>query len=254
MLCPRNNEMRIPVIRGTIDRRILANFRVDADVIAQILPAPFRPKLAGGYAIAGICLIRLKSIRPRFLPVPFGIASENAAHRIAVEWEIDGRTEEGVYVPRRDTSSRLNAWAGGRLFPGLHHHASFVVHESDGDYSVAYQSDDGQTKALVSGTVVEHLPTSSVFRSLADASSFFEKGSLGYSVTKVSGHYDGLELRCKNWKVEPLQVDQIESSYFENDSLFPKGSVEFDCALLMRGINHEWHGREDLCCNAEIGA
>jgi hypothetical protein len=246
--------MRIPVIRGTIDRRILANFRVNADVLAQILPAPFRPKLAGGYAIAGICLIRLKSIRPRFLTLPFGIASENAAHRIAVEWEIDGRRYEGVYIPRRDTSSRLNAWAGGRLFPGLHHHASFVVHESVGGYSVAFQSDDGQTKAIVSGRVAEHLPKSSVFRSLTEASSFFEKGSLGYSVTKVSGLYDGLELRCENWNVEPLQIDQIESSYFENQSLFPKGSVEFDCALLMRGINHEWHGREDLCCNAQNGA
>ncbi|MFM7058410.1 MAG: DUF2071 domain-containing protein [Planctomycetota bacterium] len=240
--------MRIPVIRGIIDRRILVNFRVSADVMAQSLPAPFRPKLAAGYAIAGICLIRLKSIGPRFLPLPFGIASENAAHRIAVEWEIDGRCHEGVYVPRRDTSSRLNAWLGGTLFPGLHHHASFVVHESDGGYSVAYQSDDGQAKAVVSGTVVTQLPASSVFRSLAEASSFFEKGSLGYSVTKSLGRYDGIELRCRNWKVEPLQIDRIESSYFENETLFPKGSVEFDHALLMRGIRHEWHGREDLCC------
>ena len=31
-------------------------------------------------------------------------------------------------------------------------------------------------------------------------------------------------------------------------SLFPKGSIEFDCALLMRGIRHEWHGKSDLCC------
>jgi hypothetical protein len=26
-----------------------------------------------------------------------------------------------------------------------------------------------------------------------------------------------------------------------------KGSIEFDCALLMRGIDHEWHGKADLC-------
>jgi hypothetical protein len=50
-----------------------------------------------------------------------------------------------------------------------------------------------------------------------------------------------------------LDVDKIQSSYFEDPSRFPSGSVEFDCALLMRDIVHEWHGRPDLCCPPEIG-
>src|SRR5437764_15331583 len=110
--------MRIPVIRGTIDRRILVNYRVGPKVLEKILPPPFRPKLVNGVGMAGVCLIRLKSIRPRFLPGFVGISSENAAHRIAVEWEQDGTPHEGVFIRRRDTSSRLNALAGGRLFPG----------------------------------------------------------------------------------------------------------------------------------------
>ena len=40
----------------------------------------------------------------------------------------------------------------------------------------------------------------------------------------------------------------MRSSVFEDESLFPRGSTEFDSALLMRGIEHEWHGRDDLCC------
>ena len=65
--------MRIPVIRGLIDRRILVNFRVDPDVLTRILPAPFRPKLIHGAGMAGVCLIRLKKIRPRFIPSFLGI-------------------------------------------------------------------------------------------------------------------------------------------------------------------------------------
>ena len=38
----------------------------------------------------------------------------------------------------------------------------------------------------------------------------------------------------------------MRSSFFEDESLFPRGSVGFDCALLMRGIEHEWHGKPDL--------
>lgn len=238
--------MRIPAIRGVIDRRILANYRVDPAVMARCLPSPFRPKLVNGSAIAGICLIRLKQIRPRFLPLPIGITSENAAHRIAVEWTENGTVREGVYIPRRDTDSRLNTWVGGRIFPGVHHHADFTIDESGDRVSVALRSDDGSTQVSVAGTVTADIPADSVFPSLAAASEFFAGGSLGYSVTREHGCFDGLELRCTTWQVEPLAVEQVTSSYFSDEARFPPGSVHFDCALLMRGIRHEWHGRGSL--------
>ncbi|MFP6752500.1 MAG: hypothetical protein VB855_12540, partial [Pirellulaceae bacterium] len=73
--------MKIPIMRGIMDRRILANFHVDADVLAGVVPAPFRPKLIHGVGIAGVCLIRLRQLRPRFVPRFLGLDSENAAHR-----------------------------------------------------------------------------------------------------------------------------------------------------------------------------
>ena len=50
------------------------------------------------------------------------------------------------------------------------------------------------------------------------------------------GHFDGLELNSFNWHVQPLTVGKVESSFFEDQKLFPPGSVKFDCALLMRGV------------------
>ena len=238
--------MRIPIIRGTIDRRILVNYRVDPDTLAKVLPPPFCPKLIHGVGMAGICLIRLKHIRPRFLPGFLGISSENAAHRIAVEWDQAGEVHQGVYIPRRDTSSRLNALVGGRLFPGIHHHAHFQVEEQDGHYSVILDSDDGKTHVAVQGSIAPELPTNTVFRSLQKASDFFEAGSLGYSDTGQPEEYDGLELRSFHWKVRPLEIERVESSFFEDRNLFPTGSVEFDCALLMQEIEHEWLSRESL--------
>jgi hypothetical protein len=243
--------MQIPIIRGIIDRRILVNFRVDAAVLARLLPAPFRPQLVSGAGMAGVCLIRLRDIRPRFVPPFLGISSENAAHRIAVEWDQDGKTREGVFIPRRDTSSRLNTLAGGRLFPGVHHHAAFQVQEHDDCYRIELNSDDRHTRLLVEGHVAHELPPTSLFGSPKEASDFFERGSLGYSVTARPGQFDGLELRSFNWQVQPLAIGRVESSFFENRGLFPAGSVEFDCALLMRGIEHEWHGRGPLYAEAD---
>jgi hypothetical protein len=89
--------MRIPVVRGVIDRRLLVNYHVDPGVLAPLLPPPFRPKLMHGAGMVGICLIRLKQIRPEFLPAWLGIASENAAHRTAVEWDDRGAVRDGGY-------------------------------------------------------------------------------------------------------------------------------------------------------------
>lgn len=240
--------MRLPTIEGVIDRRILVNFHIDPDVLARVLPEPFRPKLVRGLGMGGICLIRLCKLRPRGVPAVLGISSENAAHRFAVQWTRDGERREGVYIPRRDTNSRLNTLLGGRLFPGLHHHGRFVVQETAERFDVRFDSDDRRVHLDVAGRVTDRLPATSVFTSLREASDFFEAGSLGYSDTETAGEYEGLELHTINWHVVPLEVEAVHSSYFEDKSRFPAGSVEFDCALLMRQVQHQWQTQPSLCC------
>ncbi len=239
--------MKLPVIEGLIRRRLLVNFRIDPEVIKRQLPSKFRPKLHAGLAIAGICLIRLEQIRPKHLPGFVGHSSENAAHRIAVLWEDEkGETKEGVYIPRRDTNSLINHFAGGRLFPGEHHYATFRVKDHDGRITLEMKSKDGAMKVEVRGKVVAALPASSRFATLAEASGFFEYGSLGYSATNDMQRLDGITLRTKTWRVQPLEVEHVWSSFFADEKLFPKGSVEFDCALLMRDVEHAWRSEPDL--------
>ena len=230
-----------PIIRGVIDRRILVNFTVDPAVAAKLLPHPFRPKLVNGFAMAGICLIRLKQIRPRGWPAILGISSQNAAHRIAVEWDANGERREGVFIPRRDSNSILNTWAGGRLFPGRHHHAAFKVRETRDRFQISIENPDEALRVFVSAQVAQRFSRASVFGTLEAASAFFAAGSLGYSTTNQAGSYEGLELRSFKWTVEPLEVDKVESSFFKNVQWFANGSVRFDSALLMRDIEHEWH-------------
>jgi hypothetical protein len=246
--------MKLPIIRGLIDRRILANYRVDAEVLARVLPTPFRPKLIDGFGVAGICLIRLKQIRPRGFPQFMGISSENAAHRIAVEWDDDGAIREGVFIPRRDSSSRLNVLAGGRVFAGVHHHAQFAVEETTDHFSIGIDSDDGRTHVRIEAAVADALPAGSIFGDVERASAFFRGGSLGYSPSAEAGRLDALELHSLDWKVEPLAVERIESSFFDDRARFPSGSIHFDCALLMRGMRHEWHERDSMCvdCAAAV--
>jgi hypothetical protein len=238
--------MRLPIIHGVIDRRVLVNYRVDPRMLAEILPAPFRPQVIHGQGLAGICLIRLSHVRPRGLPPWLGLSSENAAHRVAVEWDDGIRRRSGVYILRRDTNSRLNTLAGGRVFPGVHQHASFACHETDNRYDIAMRSDDGKTTIQVRAEQAQVWPADSLFATLPEASQFFAAGSLGYSPTTTAGRFAGLELRCRSWQMEPLIVQEVRSSLFDDQEIFPHGTIHLDNALLMRGIEHEWHSRGDL--------
>lgn len=234
--------MKIPTIHGYIDRRILINFTADPKAVEKIIPFPFRPKLYKGKAIVGICLIRLKNIKPKGFPDFIGVNSENGAHRIAVEWDENGETKSGVYIPRRDTSLKLNALVGGRIFPGKHYYAKFNVQEDKGNYHIDFKSSD-DTEILIDAVETRSFNNNSIFETLNNASDFFESGDLGYSPNK--GKFDGLRLKAYKWEVQPLDVQNVKSTFFENEEFFPKGSVTFDNALLMTNIEHEWKSETD---------
>lgn len=238
--------MRIPAIKGLIRRRLLLNYRVAPEVIQPLLPDKFRPKLVRGQAIAGICLIRLEEVRPLFLPAFLGIKSENSAHRIAVEWEDEtGTTQEGVFVPRRDTDSRLNALAGGRLFPGVHHHSRFTVTDREGEISLEVTS-AREPLVEVRARESETFPADSLFASFAESSEFFRNGCIGYSSRPDSSRLDGLLLKVPEWRAAPLEVHSLASSFYDDPGHFPPESITFDHALLMRDIPHEWHSEPTL--------
>ncbi len=236
-MCDNDPQVRIPAIQGIIRRRILANYRADPKVVATMLPPGMRPKLQSGFAMVGICLIRLEQIRPKALPFLPGISSENAAHRFAVELD----ETEAVYIPRRDTDSRLNNLVGGRIFPGVHHHARFSVRDEQGRIALQMKSSDDVTSVHVVAQETGVFPAASCFDSLPAASDFFAAGSRGYSDNLRQRCLDCLDLEIDEWKTTALDVQKIRSSFFDDPSRFPAGSIEFDHALLMRDISHEWH-------------
>ena len=238
--------MKIPTIHGLIERRMLINYIAEPEVVEKIIPQPFKPKLYGGKAIVGICLIRLKNIKPKGFPDFMGVSSENGAHRIAVEWEENGETEEGVYIPRRDTSLKLNALVGGRIFPGKHYYAKFNVREENNDYHLDFQSSD-HTTIEIDAKLASEFNSNSIFKSLENVSEFFEKGSLGYSPN--GNNFDGLKLEAYKWEVKPLYVSNVKSSFFEDSNVFPEGSIKFDNAILMTNIEHEWKSLKTIKSN-----
>jgi hypothetical protein len=110
---------------------------------------------------------------------------------------------------------------------------------------VALESKDRRTKIRIKGTVGDRLPKDSLFSSLQEASDFFRNASLAYSDSRTPGMFEGVELRSPHWRVSALDVTEVESNLFAGLHS-EAGAAEFECALLMRGAEHEWHGCEPL--------
>jgi len=233
--------LQMPPMHGIIDRRMLVNFRCAPEILARWLPPPFRPRLVRGWGLAGLCLIRLRNIRPRGWPSRFGVASENAAHRIAVEWDEEGEPRQGVFVLRRDTNSRWNVLGGGRLFPGVHHQAQFKVWETSERFKLTLHSKDKAVRLRVVARRAETWPAHSLFPTLAEASDFFANGRLGWSETHKPGQAEALLLQVEHWAADTLIAERVESSFFDDPTVFPPGSIALDNILLQRGLEHEWH-------------
>jgi len=124
--------------------------------------------------VAGCCLIRLGSLRPRGLPAALGLTTENAAHRIAVEWGDEDGARTGVFIPRQDSGSRLSVALGGRVFLEVQHHARFAVEETDERLPVAFRAHDGTVEVDVTAVLEPALTDSGLFAHVDEASRVFE--------------------------------------------------------------------------------
>lgn len=217
-------------VHAQLRRRLLISYRVDPVVAASLLPDGFRPQLVDGSAVAGVCILGLESIRPRWIRRRVGLRSENATHRIAVEWDGPDGVESGVFVFERHSSAWHPVLFGGRLFPGVHHRARFRIEESHDRYALTMTAD---ARSIEADVEVGGEWTSTLFPSVDDASSFYRSGRVGWSLGRDGRRVEPVAFRAEDWKVEPARLHRLRSSFFD---ALPEGAAVFDSVLVMRDL------------------
>lgn len=240
--------MRITTLAGRIDHRILVSYKVDPRLLRRYLPAPFRPRTVDGCGIAGFCLIRQRHQRIKGLPRALGLSSALVLFRVAVEWEAGGRLHQGLYVPRRYSSSRIHALAGGgQIYPGTYRLGRVRFRDLGEEVNLHMHSRERvKQRVVLRAKLARTFPFESVMGKLETAVRFARAGQAGYSPRHGRTLFEGLALEQQSWVAEPLRVSYVQASFFEDPKRFPPGSIFFDHALLVREVAHEWRSLPDL--------
>lgn len=226
-------------LRGRMRRRLLLSYRVDPAVARGILPDSFRPLLVDGSAVGGVCLIGLTELRPGWVRPRMGLATENAAHRFAVEWDDGAEVRTGVYVTERHSSGIVPVIGGGRFFPGRQRRAHFDVEETGTRFRVRMDASDATVAADIELTEEWE---STLFPTIDDASQFYHAGAIGWSPRRDDRGAEALKLTASRWEVNAGRVREVASSFFDR---LPRGSAEIDSVLVMRDIPVTWQ-RPDM--------
>jgi len=118
---------------------------------------------------------------------------------------------------------------------------AFQVAEGNGSLGVSVLTENRRADVSFDSGYPGRWRGTPLFGDMDEASQFFERGDCGFSSRLRGGGLEGMWLRSLRWDMIPLFVRRVRTAFFEDPERFPRGSVEFDCALLMRGIPHEWH-------------
>ncbi|GAA2031469.1 hypothetical protein GCM10009839_34220 [Catenulispora yoronensis] len=129
---------------------------------------------------------------------------------------------------------------------------------------MAAQSHDGAMSVAFNGTQTAAMPAGSVFTGADSASAFFHCASIAHSPSSSSLGGDGsqpgahadadhtahasadhtahttLRMVTPPWRGIPVQAAYVQSSFFEDRSRFPPGTVEFDSAIAMHEVPARW--------------
>lgn len=255
--------MRAPQLTGRIERRILVDHLVSPELAQGLVPDGVDLRLVDGRAVVGMCLIHLSGLRPRHLPLWTGTSVEAVAHRISVWGPADQGRVGGVFVPRRDTTSRAAAAVGGRLFPGVHGLALIDVHEDGDRFAISATTADGATidvavhRPPAPGVCVAEPLTAAPARTpqaavdgpepdqaaaaRADALSALHRSELlAWSPDPSGRGLEVVEMRCHRWSTSSLVVERASSSWLRGLPGMGGGALASPSALLMEELDVSW--------------
>ncbi len=239
--------MQVFTARANLDRVILLVYRVPPREVEHFLPAPLAARELSGQALGAVLLARRRVLSARFLRKS-SAGIQFAVHYLNVVDARHGKTRHDVFVVRRDTSSRLDAWIDHHGPRNRPHLARFDGHETGPGISLEVTSNDRRMHVCVTGHLTSQLPAQSVFLNTDQACDFLRDGLVRLGI--VGRHRPGVAQAAAGLcRLVPLCVTRAESSIFGAGPSAIGSGARLDSAFWLQSVEFAWHTQQQLCCD-----
>lgn len=234
-----------PLPMTTVFRQcVLANFAVDPEVMAGLLPHEIAPVLHEGKAFLSVVLADMDKMRPAFFPRLFGVTYHQIVYRVVVRC----RGELGVAFLRSDATSPFMATMGDWLTFFRFHHAAIRSRHEGGLLHLDALTEPGGC-ADVQGTydlggATEVMPKTSRFRSLAEAREFLVELFAAFGHDPLTGRVLTVRIQRGRWNLRVVEDRRGRYRWMEGSGPFPPGSASLDSVFYVEAIPYRWHALE----------
>jgi len=213
--------------------RFIVNMRVPPDSLEAQLPGSLEPQVVNGWGIVSFCLLDLRRLTIAPLPAVAGPRSMSCAIRAAV---LDAAGTPSVFVPARQTSSKLGAWFTRRGFSAPHELVDIdVALHQDGGTELAVR-DHGIT-AIDAWLRPRTSLKSEAFGSIDDFAVFLAMGERSYGRSRHDGKLTVLDLHKSDAGYEPQSVERIGGAFVDQ---WQSAGGELDSAFRTTNARYEW--------------
>ena len=223
----------LPSVRARMRERFIVNLRVPSEALAAELPGCLDPQEVNGWGIVSFCVLDLRRISVAPVPPVVGPRSMSCAARFAV---LDEAGAPSVFVPERQTSSRLGSWFTRRGFSAPQALVDIDVspHE-DGGAEVHVRA--GGTTAFECWLRPRTRPQSLAFDGVDDFAAFLAMGERSYGRSRHAGKLTVLDLHKSDAGYQPQTVERIGGSFIEQ---WKSLGGEVDSAFRTTDARYEW--------------
>jgi hypothetical protein len=223
----------LPTVRARMLERYIVNVRVPPDVLAAELPGCLDPQEVNGFGIVSFCLLDLRRISISPVPPVVGPRSMSCAARYAV---LDEGGAPSVFVPERQTGSRVGAWFTRRGFSAPHGLVDIELSSHPDGGAEVHVRDDGMPTLdawLRPRSSLESL----AFSAIDDFAAFLAMGERSYGRSRHDGKLTVLDLHKADAGYEPQTVERIGGSFIEK---WKAVGGEVDSAFRTTDARYEW--------------
>ncbi|MGH7214166.1 MAG: DUF2071 domain-containing protein [Tepidisphaeraceae bacterium] len=209
-------------MRGRLSDCLLLAYRVPAEGVRHLLPAPLEPVTRGRWAFWNLVACRVEAMRPRGTPRSLGLTYCHVAYRLYVRARTtSGKSIDGLYFVRSDCDhpsvTRL-----GELFTDFRFHTAKIAVGAarDGYGADVTASRYGAAEAHVRAVDADHfhLQPDSCFDTVEQAAALLKYRPVAMSVDEDDPRHVKLAEVIRDesrWHETPLRVTSQNWGFFE---------------------------------------